>query len=74
MDGNEISFTARLSSPFPVNIRCAASIDGDTITGMAKAAMTSICRCLQKRKMLAAARVATSGSGIATTSAPTGTC
>jgi hypothetical protein len=39
MDGNEISFTARLNSPFPVNIRCAVSIDGDTITGMAKAAM-----------------------------------
>jgi hypothetical protein len=41
-DGTQLSFTAQLTSPFKVKIKCAASIDGDTITGKAKAAILTI--------------------------------
>jgi hypothetical protein len=41
MDGNEISFHAQLTSPFKMKIKCTASVDGDTMTGTAKATMMS---------------------------------
>ena len=39
---NEISFNAELTSPFQMKIKFSASIDGDTMTGKAKAAMMTI--------------------------------
>jgi 2-polyprenyl-6-methoxyphenol hydroxylase-like FAD-dependent oxidoreductase len=42
IQGDELSFTARLTSPFPMKITCTASIDGDSMTGIAKAAMMSV--------------------------------
>jgi 2-polyprenyl-6-methoxyphenol hydroxylase-like FAD-dependent oxidoreductase len=39
---DRISFTTRLTSPFPMKITCTASIDGDTMTGIAKAAVMSV--------------------------------
>ncbi|TWP50414.1 FAD-dependent monooxygenase [Lentzea tibetensis] len=40
--GDDLRFTAKLTSPFPVKVTCTASIDGDRMTGKAKAAMMSI--------------------------------
>lgn len=40
--GNDLTFTARVTSPFKMKITCTASIDGDRMTGTAKAAMMSI--------------------------------
>jgi len=42
VDGNDVSFKAELTSPFKMNIKCTASIDGDTTTGKAKALMMSV--------------------------------
>ncbi|MCK2244760.1 MULTISPECIES: NAD(P)/FAD-dependent oxidoreductase [unclassified Crossiella] len=37
-----LRFTARLTAPFPMKFSCIASLDGDTMTGSAKAPMMSI--------------------------------
>ncbi|GAA2807200.1 FAD-dependent oxidoreductase [Crossiella cryophila] len=37
-----LRFTARLTAPFPMRFTCIASLDGDTMTGSAKAPMMSI--------------------------------
>jgi hypothetical protein len=42
VDGTAIGFTAQLTTPFKVKIKCAAEIEGDTITGKAKAAIMTI--------------------------------
>jgi hypothetical protein len=42
VDGTEITFSAKLTTPFKVKIKCVADIDGDTITGKAKAAIMTI--------------------------------
>jgi FAD binding domain-containing protein len=42
LTSDDLSFTTRLTSPFKMKITCTASIDGDTMTGTAKAAMMSI--------------------------------
>jgi len=42
VDGDEIRFTSHLTSPFKLKIKCTASIDGDAMTGKAKATMMSI--------------------------------
>ena len=42
VDGDAVSFKARLTSPFRMKIKCAASIDGDAITGKAKAPMMTV--------------------------------
>ncbi|SNS23874.1 2-polyprenyl-6-methoxyphenol hydroxylase [Streptosporangium subroseum] len=42
ISGSEISFSARLTTPFKMKIRCAASIDGDTMTGKAKSTLMTI--------------------------------
>jgi 2-polyprenyl-6-methoxyphenol hydroxylase-like FAD-dependent oxidoreductase len=39
---DRLRFTARLTSPFRMKITCTASIEGDTMTGEARAAMMSI--------------------------------
>jgi 2-polyprenyl-6-methoxyphenol hydroxylase-like FAD-dependent oxidoreductase len=39
---NEISFNAELTSPFQMKIKFTASIDGDTMTGKAKAPMMTV--------------------------------
>jgi hypothetical protein len=39
---NEISFNTELTSPFKMPIAFTASIDGDTMTGKAKAPMMTI--------------------------------
>ena len=41
-NGNEISFNAELTSPFQMKIKFTASIDGDTMTGKAKAPMMTV--------------------------------
>ncbi|MEV4704978.1 hypothetical protein [Actinoplanes sp. NPDC049316] len=41
-DGRELSFTAQLVSPFKVKIKASASVDGDTITGRARAGLITI--------------------------------
>jgi hypothetical protein len=41
-DGRDVSFTAQLTSPFKVKIKARASVDGDTITGKAKAGLMTI--------------------------------
>jgi 2-polyprenyl-6-methoxyphenol hydroxylase-like FAD-dependent oxidoreductase len=40
--GADIGFTAHLTTPFKVKVRCTASVDGDTMTGRAKAAMMAL--------------------------------
>jgi hypothetical protein len=40
--GAGISFKARLTTPFPMTVKCTAAVDGDTMVGNAKAAMMSI--------------------------------
>ncbi|WNV89040.1 NAD(P)/FAD-dependent oxidoreductase [Umezawaea sp. Da 62-37] len=42
VDGAEVGFTARLTSPFKMKIKCAATVAGDTMSGKAKAAMMSL--------------------------------
>jgi 2-polyprenyl-6-methoxyphenol hydroxylase-like FAD-dependent oxidoreductase len=42
VDGDEIGFTSRLTSPVKLKIKCTASVDGDTMTGKAKATMMSL--------------------------------
>lgn len=42
LTGQDLSFTARIASPFTMKITCTAAIDGDMMTGTAKAAMMSI--------------------------------
>jgi 2-polyprenyl-6-methoxyphenol hydroxylase-like FAD-dependent oxidoreductase len=42
LDGSTITFQTRLTTPFPMTIKCTASTDGDTMTGTAKASMMSI--------------------------------
>ncbi len=41
-DGTKITFTAQLITPFKVKITCTATVDGDTISGKAKAAIMTI--------------------------------
>jgi hypothetical protein len=41
-DGQDVRFTAHLTSPFKIKIRTAASIDGDTISGTIQAPMMNI--------------------------------
>lgn len=41
-DGKDLSFKAQLVSPFKVKIKAAATIEGDTITGKAKAGIMTI--------------------------------
>ena len=41
-DGRNISFFAQLLSPFKVKVKASATIDGDTITGKAKAGIMNI--------------------------------
>jgi 2-polyprenyl-6-methoxyphenol hydroxylase-like FAD-dependent oxidoreductase len=40
--GADIGFTAHLTTPFKMKIKCIASVDGDTMTGKAKAAMMAL--------------------------------
>lgn len=40
--GADISFTTHLTTPFKMKVRCTASIDGNTMTGKAKAAMMAL--------------------------------
>ncbi|MGJ6966322.1 FAD-dependent oxidoreductase [Streptosporangium sp. G11] len=42
IDGDEISFSARLTTPFKMKVKCAASIAGDTMTGRARSALMTI--------------------------------
>jgi hypothetical protein len=42
VDGTAVTFSAKLTTPFKVKIKCAADVDGDTITGKAKAAIMTI--------------------------------
>ncbi|PRY40555.1 FAD-dependent oxidoreductase [Umezawaea tangerina] len=42
VDGAEVAFTSRLTSPFTMKISCAATVEGDTMSGKAKAAMMSL--------------------------------
>jgi len=37
-----MGFTAQLASPFPLTVKCTATVEGDTLTGTAKAPMTSV--------------------------------
>lgn len=41
-DGRELSFRTQLTSPFKMKIKASASVDGDTITGKAKAGIMNI--------------------------------
>ncbi|GAA2524212.1 FAD-dependent oxidoreductase [Winogradskya humida] len=36
LDGDELRFKARITSPFPAKLACTATVDGDTLTGTAK--------------------------------------
>jgi 2-polyprenyl-6-methoxyphenol hydroxylase-like FAD-dependent oxidoreductase len=40
--GDDLKFAARITTPVKLKITCAATIDGDTMTGTAKAAMMAI--------------------------------
>jgi 2-polyprenyl-6-methoxyphenol hydroxylase-like FAD-dependent oxidoreductase len=42
LTGDDLRFTGRVTSPIKMRITCTASIDGDTMTGNAKAAVMSI--------------------------------
>jgi 2-polyprenyl-6-methoxyphenol hydroxylase-like FAD-dependent oxidoreductase len=42
VEGADIDFTAHLTTPFKMKVRCTASIDGNTMTGKAKAAMMAL--------------------------------
>jgi hypothetical protein len=42
LTGDDLRFTARITTPFTMKLTCTASISGDTMTGKAKAAMMSI--------------------------------
>jgi len=33
VDGNKVSWKARLSSPFPMTLDCSGTVEGDTISG-----------------------------------------
>ncbi|HWO68275.1 MAG TPA: NAD(P)/FAD-dependent oxidoreductase [Umezawaea sp.] len=39
--GDTLTFTARVTSPFKVKVACTATVDGDTMSGTAKASMMS---------------------------------
>jgi hypothetical protein len=42
VDDTEVTFSAKLTTPFKVKIKCVADIDGDTITNKANAAIMTI--------------------------------
>jgi hypothetical protein len=41
-DGAEVTFTARLTSPFPMTVRCTAAVTGDAMSGTIEAATMSL--------------------------------
>ncbi|TVT56690.1 hypothetical protein FNH05_08020 [Amycolatopsis rhizosphaerae] len=41
-DGKELSFKAQLTAPFKVKIKASATVEGDAITGKAKAGIMTI--------------------------------
>jgi hypothetical protein len=40
--GTDFSYTANLTSPFKVKVKCTGSVDGDTIAGKVKAAFMTV--------------------------------
>jgi 2-polyprenyl-6-methoxyphenol hydroxylase-like FAD-dependent oxidoreductase len=42
VSGNELVYSARLTTPFKIKVRCRATVDGGAMTGTAKAAMMSM--------------------------------
>ncbi|MEV7623750.1 NAD(P)/FAD-dependent oxidoreductase [Actinoplanes sp. NPDC089786] len=42
VDGGRLRFRARISSPFPATLDCEATVDGDTITGVARHTMMTL--------------------------------
>jgi hypothetical protein len=39
VDGNEVAWQQAVTKPMKLNVKCNATIDGDTLTGKAKAGM-----------------------------------
>src|SRR5665213_1268333 len=37
VDGNDLSWSAKITSPFPMTLEFTVSVDGDTMTGSVKA-------------------------------------